>query len=115
MFRRLCPWQGNKQAPGEQSLGGVDVQAGEGCGWLLEKKKGMGGALQAKGMGVKKMLTDTINVICLLPPELDRSLYGLCGPSPAALCGLGEAGTLPPGLRAGTLRFISPFFRRRGQ
>ena len=35
----------------------------------------MGGARQARGIGVKEMLTDTINVICLLPQEVDGSLY----------------------------------------
>lgn len=35
----------------------------------------MGGAQQARGIGVKEMLTDTINVICLLPQEVDGSLY----------------------------------------
>lgn len=35
----------------------------------------MGGALKARGIGVKEMLTDTINVICLLPQEVDSSLY----------------------------------------
>ena len=46
-----------------------------GCGWLQGEKKGMGGARQARGIGVKEMLTDTINVICLLPQEVDGSLY----------------------------------------
>lgn len=41
----------------------------------------MGGSPQAKGIGVKEMLTDTINVICLLPQEVDGSLYGLFVPS----------------------------------
>lgn len=35
----------------------------------------MGGARQARGIGVKEMLTDTINVICLLPQEVGGSLY----------------------------------------
>ncbi len=35
----------------------------------------MGGVWQARGIGVKEMLTDTINVICLLPQEVDGSLY----------------------------------------
>lgn len=35
----------------------------------------MGGARQARGIGVKEMLTDTINVICLLPQEVDGSLF----------------------------------------
>lgn len=34
----------------------------------------MGGARQARGIGVKEMLTDTINVICLPPQEVDSSL-----------------------------------------
>lgn len=46
-----------------------------GCGWLQGEKKGMGGARQARGIGVKEMLTDTINVICLLPQEVDGSLF----------------------------------------
>lgn len=52
-----------------------------GCGWLQGKKEGMGGAPQAKGIGVKEMLTDTINVICLLPQEVGCSLYWLFVPS----------------------------------
>lgn len=46
-----------------------------GCGWLQGEKKGMGGALKARGIGVKEMLTDTINVICLLPQEEDSRRY----------------------------------------
>lgn len=46
-----------------------------GCAWLRGKKKRMGGARQARGIGVKEMLTDTINVICLLPREVQGSLY----------------------------------------
>lgn len=46
-----------------------------GCGRLQGEKKGMGGARQARGIGVKEMLTDTINVICLLPQEVDGSLF----------------------------------------
>lgn len=30
---------------------------------------------QPGGIGVKEMLTDTINVICLLPQEVDGGLY----------------------------------------
>lgn len=55
------------------------------------KKKGMGGARRARGIGVKEMLTDTINVICLLPQEVDGSLYRPFVPptfSPLALHGL---------------------------
>ena len=51
----------------------------------------MGGARQARGIGVKEMLTDTINVICLLPQEVDGSLYYPFVPptfSAPALCGL---------------------------
>lgn len=62
-----------------------------GCGWLQGEKKGMGGALQARGIGVKEMLTDTINVICLLPQEVGSSLYCPFVPStfpPPALHGL---------------------------
>lgn len=44
--------------------------------WLAAGgEKGMGGARQARGTGVKEMLTDTINVICLLPQEADGRLY----------------------------------------
>lgn len=46
-----------------------------GCGWLQGEKKGIGGARQRRGIGVKEMLTDTINVICLLSQEVDGSLY----------------------------------------
>lgn len=79
VFRRLCPWQGNKQAPREHRLRGVVVEGtvvelGVGFGWLQGEKKGMEGARKARGIGVKEMLTDTINVICLLPPEVDGSL-----------------------------------------
>lgn len=35
----------------------------------------MGGARRVRGLGVKEMLTDTINVICLLPQEVDGSLF----------------------------------------
>lgn len=62
-----------------------------GCGWLQGEKNGMGGARQARGIGVKEMLTDTINVICLLPQEVDGSLYCPFVPStfsPIALRGL---------------------------
>lgn len=51
----------------------------------------MGGARQARGIGVKEMLTDTINVICLLPQEVHGSLYCPFVPptfSPPALHGL---------------------------
>lgn len=51
----------------------------------------MGGARQARGIGVKEMLTDTINVICLLPQEVGGSLYCPFVPStfsPLALHGL---------------------------
>lgn len=53
----------------------------------------MGGAQQARGIGVKEMLTDTINVICLLPQEVVDSLYCPFVPltfSPPALRGLRE-------------------------
>uniref|UniRef100_A0AAV2JC66 Octapeptide-repeat protein T2 n=1 Tax=Knipowitschia caucasica TaxID=637954 RepID=A0AAV2JC66_KNICA len=79
VFRRLRPWQGNKQAPGEHSLGGGDkgpsaetsvAPESNGCAWLRGEKTRMGGARQARGIGVKEMLTDTINVICLLPQEV---------------------------------------------
>lgn len=64
-----------------------------GCGWLQkgETKWGMGGAPKARGIGVKEMLTDTINVICLLPHEVDGSLYRSFVPSifcPSDLHGL---------------------------
>lgn len=46
-----------------------------GRGWLQGEKKGMGGAQKARGIGVKEMLTDAINVICLLPHEVDGSPF----------------------------------------
>lgn len=57
-----------------------------GCEWVAVgcrgEKKGMRGARQARGIGVKEMLTDTINVICLLPQEVGGSLQyiGLLSP-----------------------------------
>jgi len=58
-----------------------------GCGWLQGEKKGLGGALQARGIGVKEMLTDAINVICLLPQEVGSSPYWpFCSPHISPLC-----------------------------
>jgi len=54
---------------------GTIVRLGVGCGWLQGGKKGIGGTAKAKGIEVKEMLTDTINVICLLPHETDSLLY----------------------------------------
>lgn len=54
-------------------------------------KEGDGRCSASKGIGVKEMLTDTINVICLLPQEVDGSLYFPFVPStfsPLALRGL---------------------------
>lgn len=78
MFHRLCPWQGNKQAPREQSLrGGVEVEGTVlGCGWLRGgDDTGDGRCSKSKRIGVKEMLTDAVNVIYLLPQEVDSSLY----------------------------------------
>lgn len=59
MFHRLCPWQGNKQAPREQSLrGGVEVEGTVlgcervvvGCGGT----QGMGGVPKARGLGLRR-------------------------------------------------------------
>lgn len=84
-FAACAPGRETNRPQGSRAWGGwryrVVVGLWEGCGWLLGKKKGMGGALRAKGIGVKEMLTDTINVICLLPQEVDWSLYGLFVPS----------------------------------
>lgn len=80
-----APGRETNRPQGSRAGGGwryrVVVGLWVGCGWLQGKKKGMGGSLQAKGIGVKEMLTDTINVICLLPQEVDGSLYGLFVPS----------------------------------
>lgn len=77
--------------PGEGG-GGVEVE-GTGVGWGgvarglrlaagdWGEEEGIGGARQAWGIGVKEMLTDTINVICLLPQEVDGSLYCAFVPS----------------------------------
>lgn len=83
MFRRLCPWQGNKQAPREQSrrewrqrgLWWAQEWAagGRGRGWDVLGGEGGGGGWGWGGFRVKEMLTDTINVICLLPREADDS------------------------------------------
>lgn len=85
MFHRLCPWQGNKQAPREQSLrGGVEVEGTVlSCEWVVVGCEGGGNdtgdgrCSKSKRIGVKEMLTDAVNVICLLPQEVDSSLYCL--------------------------------------
>lgn len=76
MFRRLCPWQGNKQAPREQLPGGgAGGRGGRGEFRLAAGGKERDGRCSArKGTGVKEMLTDTINVICRLPQEVGGGL-----------------------------------------
>lgn len=56
-----------------------------GCEWVAVgcwgEEVGEGGAPKARGIGVKEMLTDTINVICLLPHEVDSRLHCTFVPS----------------------------------
>lgn len=46
--------------------------------WLAARGgTGDGRCSKSKRIGVKEMLTDAVNVICLLPQEVDSSLYCL--------------------------------------
>lgn len=57
-------------------------------------KEGVGKCSASEGTRVKEMLTDTINVICLLPQEVDGSLF-------CSFCTLTFS---PPALHALTVR-----------
>lgn len=75
------PLAGKQTGPQGVEPGGGWRQRGpwRGCEWVAVgcrgKIRGWEVLGEQGGIGVKEMLTDTINVICLLPQEVDGSLF----------------------------------------